>query len=194
MDLEECPAHSCCLWHAPANYSCVCEAPYSLKIDKDNNNDAVCIRQKPDLSPTDPIHIIISVDHEHFPGLLGVVNSALSHASQPERVKFHVVLSGVEESVLLSYLSCYGYKDHPQVKVTKLNTDWLKGRIKVYTDVGRVGNLASLANFGRFLFHEHFPELSRAIYLDADTAVLGDVGEFWERLLSTDQLLLAVPR
>ena len=142
----------------------------------------------------DPIHIIISVDNEHFPGLLGVVNSALSHTSQPERLKFHIVLSGIEKSILLSYLGCYGYKDHPQLEVTKLNTDWLKGRIKVYTDVGRVGNLASLANFGRFLFHKHFPQLSRAIYLDADTAVLGDIGEFWERLLSTDQLLLAVPR
>ena len=196
LDLEECPAHSRCSRHAPANYSCVCEAPYSLNTDKDNNNNnAICIRQKPDLSiATDLIHIIISVDHEHFPGLLGVVNSALSHASQPERLKFHVVLSDVEKSILLSYLGCYGYKDHPQLEVTKLNTDWLKGRIKVYTDAGTVGNLASLANFGRFLFHEHFPELSRAVYLDADTAVLGDIGEFWERLLSTDQLLLAVPR
>ena len=196
LDLEECPTHSHCYRHAPANYSCVCEAPYSLKTDKDNNiNNAVCIRRKPDHSPpSDLIHIIISVDHEHFPGLLGVVNSALSHASQPERLKFHIVLSGVKESVLRSYLGCYGYKDHPQLEVTKLNTDWLKGRIKVYTDVGRVGNLASLANFGRFLFHEHFPDLSRAIYLDADTVVLGDIDEFWRRLLATDQLLLAIPR
>ena len=155
----------------------------------------MCIKKsKPDQSPPDLIHIIISVDHEHFPGLLGVVNSALSHASQPERLKFHVVLSGVEESVLRSYLGCYGYKDHLQLEVTKLNTDWLKGRIKVYTDVRRVGNLASLANFGRFLFHEHFLGLSRAIYLDADTVILGDIGEFWRRLLATDQLLLAVPR
>lgn len=164
-------------------------------IDGDNSNNAIlCIRQKPDHSLTDLVHIIISVDHEHFPGLLGVVNSALSHASQPERLKFHIVLSGIKKSVLLGYLGCYGYKDHPQLEVTQLNTDWLKGKIKVYTDIGRVGNLASLANFGRFLFHEHFPELSRAIYLDADIAVLDDIGEFWERLLATNELLLAVPR
>lgn len=195
LDLEECPAHSHCLRHAPANYSCVCEAPYSLTIDKENSNNAVCTREKSaDTSQTHLIHIIISVDHKHFSGLLSVVNSTLSHARQPERLKFHVVVSGVKEYVLLTYLSCYGYRDHPQLEVTKLNTDWLQGRIKVYTDVGRVGNLASLANFGRFLFHKHFPTLGRAIYLDADTAVLGDIGEFWERLLASDQLLLAVPR
>lgn len=140
------------------------------------------------------IHIIISVDKEHFPGLVGVVNSALSHASQPERLMFYLVLSGIEPTVLLSYLRCYGYDNHPQLDVTALNSSWLAGKVKVYTDINRVGNLASLANFGRFLFHEHFPDLSRAIYLDADTAVLGDIVEFWDRLSATDRVLLAVPR
>ena len=141
------------------------------------------------------IHVIISVDRTHFPGLVGVVNSALSHARQPERLKFHIVLSDIDdESVLWSYLRCYGYEGHAQLEVTKLNTDWLRGRVKVYTDTERVGNLASLANFGRFLFHEHFPHLSRAIYLDADTLVLGDVGEFWDKLSATSQTALAVPR
>ena len=143
---------------------------------------------------TNFIHIIVSVDKEHFPGLVGVVNSALSHASQPERLKFHVVLSDGEESLLVSYLRCYGFDNHPQLEVTKLNSDWLNGKVKVYTNVNRVGNLASSANFGRFLFHEHFPQLSRAIYLDADTAVLGDLGEFWQRLSASDQMILAVPR
>lgn len=157
----------------------------------DGSNRAMCTREE---GERDYIHIIISVDHKHFPGVLGVLSSTLSHASQPERLRFHVVLSGVEESVLQSFLGCYGFGDHPQMEVTELNPGWLEGRIKVYTDINKVGNLASLANFGRFLFHKHFSDLSRAIYLDADTAVLGDIGEFWDRLLTTDKLLLAVPR
>lgn len=190
LDLEECPAHSRCVQNAPGNYSCICNSPFMM--EKGDSGALRCAKKL--LEDTDLIHVIVSVDRTHFPGLVGVVNSALSHASRPERLKFHIVLSGAEESVLASFLRCYGFNDHPQLEVTRLNSDWLKGKVKVYTDVSRVGNLASLANFGRFLFHEHFPTLNRAIYLDADTAVLGDLGEFWDKLLATDKIVLAAPR
>ena len=191
LDVEECPAHSSCVRSAPGNYSCMCQPPF---VENGKREPSSSCTRRPHNHETDFIHVIVSVDRTHFPGLVGVVSSALSHASRPERLKFHIVLSDVDESVLWGYLRCYGYDDHLQLEVTKLNTDWLRGRIKVYTDVKRVGNLASLANFGRFLFHEHFPKLSRAIYLDADTVVLGDIVEFWERLSTTEQIALAVPR
>ncbi len=70
----------------------------------------------------------------------------------------------------------------------------MEGQIHVYSRPEEVGNLASTANFARFYFPHLFPRLSRAVYLDADTLVVGDVGEFWQKLQETDQLLLAVLR
>ena len=66
--------------------------------------------------------------------------------------------------------------------------------MRVYSRPKDVGNLASPANFARFQFHTLFPELSRAIYLDADVVVLGDIAQVWRRLAESKELLVAVPR
>ena len=57
-----------------------------------------------------------------------------------------------------------------------------------------VGNLASAANFARFLLPDLFPHLHRALYLDIDTLVLGEVGELWSYLVSSENMVVAVPR
>ena len=57
-----------------------------------------------------------------------------------------------------------------------------------------VGNLAGAANFARFLLPSLFPGLSRALFLDVDTVVLGDIAEVWKLLASTDMMMVAVPR
>lgn len=66
--------------------------------------------------------------------------------------------------------------------------------MRVYSRQEDVGNLASPANFARFQFHTLFPQLSQAIYLDADTVVLGDIAQVWRRLTESKELLVAVPR
>ncbi len=81
-----------------------------------------------------------------------------------------------------------------QLDLVALDLSWLEGQIHVYSRPEQVGNLASAANFARFYFHRLFPRLSRAVYLDADTLVVGDVSEFWRRVRETDQLLVTVLR
>ena len=71
---------------------------------------------------------------------------------------------------------------------------WLGVEPRVYSRQEDVGNLASSANFARFLFPRLFPSLPRAIYLDADTVVQSDITLFWKQLMASDKLLLAVPR
>ena len=70
----------------------------------------------------------------------------------------------------------------------------LQKLVRVYSRPEDVGNLASPANFARFQFHTLFPQLSQAIYLDADTVVLGDIAQVWRRLAESKELLVAVPR
>lgn len=182
MASEQCPRQAHCIRHSPANYSCSCDPPWMMSSD---------LRCK--LQELSPIHVIVSVDRDHFPGLVAVINSTLSHTSRPGAIKFHIVLSDVEPQSLKEYLDCYGV-DRRQLDMVQLDPSHLRGKVKVYSPVEKVGNLASLANFGRFLFHELFPELERAIYLDADTIVLGDITLFWQQLEAMDQLLLVVPR
>ena len=149
------------------------------------SHDRQCVRNL--------VHVIVSVDQDHFPGVVGVVNSTLSHTSHPESIRFHIVLSEADPQALRDYLNCYGMNTN-QLDMVQMDPSLLKGKVRVYSSMETVGNLASLANFGRFLFHEMFPELQRAIYLDADTAVLGDITTFWKQLETTNQLLLAAPR
>ena len=66
--------------------------------------------------------------------------------------------------------------------------------VRVSSREETVGHLASPANFARFIFHSLLPHISRAIYLDADVVVNGDVLLLWKQLAATDQLLVAVPR
>lgn len=81
-----------------------------------------------------------------------------------------------------------------QIHISIFNPQFLLGKIHVTSRVQDVGNLSSIANFARFSFPSLFPQLHRAIYLDADTIVRGDIVEFWEELQTSSQLLVAVPR
>ena len=81
-----------------------------------------------------------------------------------------------------------------QLEVVEGGTGDLGRLVRVYSRPEDVGNLASPANFARFQFHTLFPRLHRAIYLDADTVVRGDIAQVWRRLVGSRKLLVAVPR
>ncbi len=179
FSLEQCPPHSKCLRQSPGKYSCSCIPPWTSTYDHS------CM--------FDPVHIILSTDSEQLPGLVGVINSTLSHAKNPSGILFHVVFTG-EQRVVESFLSCYGYKNHPQIEITIFKASMIKEPIQVYSKESQVGRLASPGNFARFYFHTLFPKLSRAVYLDVDTLVIGDVAEVWKQLKSAKTLLLAAPR
>ncbi len=96
--------------------------------------------------------------------------------------------------MIKAYLSCYGYSDHSQIDITIFNASLIAEPIQVNSKISEVGHLASPGNFARFYFHFLFPELSRAVYLDVDTVVLGDVAEVWSTLQTANTLLVAAPR
>lgn len=125
---------------------------------------------------------------------MGVVNSAFRHTSRSHELIFHIVFIGSTRTLIDSYLGCYGYRDSPQIEVVLFGAEDFKETIKVYSKMAEVGDLASVGNFARFYFHSLFPGLRRAVYLDVDTVVMGDVGELWEQLVITDKMLLAAPR
>ena len=81
-----------------------------------------------------------------------------------------------------------------QVEVVSLASSAVTPLRRVVDSPDVVGNLASAANFARFQLPELFPQLHRALYLDIDTIVKGDITELWHYLVSSTQMMVAVPR
>ncbi len=143
------------------------------------------------------IHVIVSSDADDFAGLVALLSSLFASSPSPQRLRVHVVLAGTSETALRQYLHCHA----PSIPLMNLDLDvvqldprWLEGRVHVYSSEQEVGKLSSLANFARFFFHEMFPVLRKALYLDVDAVVTGDIAEFWRSLQASEELLLAVPR
>lgn len=142
-----------------------------------------------------PIHVILSCDQAGLPGVAAVLHSLTSHTL--EALQVHIVLTGVTEKQLHQFLHCYPpLPPTPQLSLNtvQLPPELLGGHVHVYSPVSEVGNLSSHANFARFFFHQLFPGLDKAIYLDTDTVVKGDIAELWRELSSSEELLLAAPR
>ncbi|XP_065886387.1 uncharacterized protein [Dysidea avara] len=208
---EVCPLHSQCWRHSPGNYSCSCDQGYKMTSSHDEcipdhvitNVDHVItddvtmghvITTNPFPFAPSTIHIILSVDHDHFQGLLATMNSILQHCTNPDQLHFHIVLARQPRLLLESYLQCHALLLPGQVEVKELNSDWLDGQVKVHSNVKLVGNLASQANFARFFFHRLFPSLTRAVYLDVDVIVREDVALLWQQVMKSDKLIQVVQR
>ena len=81
-----------------------------------------------------------------------------------------------------------------QLTIVELSSEQVSSRVRVVDPVSLVGNLASAANSVRFQFPYLFPALHRALYLDADTLIRGDVAEVWRLLKASEKLMVVVPR
>lgn len=150
------------------------------------------VKRNTDLSA---IHVILSTDHTHLPGVLALISSIIANTASSQRLQLHMVLADISEEAFTQYLHCFpSFPRHMIHDIVQLNPHLLTGRIHVWTPVQIVGNLSSLANFARFFLHELFPTVSKALYLDVDTIVQGDIAELWRQLESSDQLLMAAPR
>lgn len=169
-------------------YTCIhTDAQKWVGLENEERSNSVCERRG--------IHVIISLDREHLPGLLPLLTSLLAHTSSPQTLKLHLVLSGMTDKELFQYLSCYpSLPDHVTLDVVQLDPMLLSGLVHVYSSPDQVGNLKSLANFGRFFFHQLFPGLERTLYLDVDVIVRGDIVELWRQLCQSKHLLMAAPR
>ena len=54
------------------------------------------------------------------------------------------------------------------------------GKVEAFERIATLSGFFPPANFYRILIPELFPELTKAIYLDSDMVVVGDLGELWD--------------
>lgn len=204
----QCPAHSSCHQFSPGKYSCKCidpwlRTPQHTCVKKGVGERDMQIEKGVELNinggeePADlmrAIHVIISCDEANFPGVAALLNSILTNTRSVQLLKIHVVLAQVTEEALLQYLHCFPAFSHLTLDMVQLDAKLLDGRVHVYSSEEEVGRLSSLGNFARFFFHKLFPDMKKALYLDADTIVKGDIAELWRQLETSEYLLLAAPR
>ena len=156
------------------------------------------------------ISVILCLDVDHLDGVPALLHSLWTHTSKTEQLKVYIVAVDMSAKAVLSYLSCHDIPCHSvsapsllcesvinswyQVVVVELSSAAVSPLRRVIDSPDTVGNLASAANFARFMLPHLFPQLHHALYLDTDTLVRGDVVEVWSHLVSSRRMMVAVPR
>ena len=130
MGLEQCPTISSCVRSAPGNYSCRCQPPLRMAEDgscqreqqqEQQQEEAVEEKERVRVSravavigsihcssaASFQIAVILSVDRQHFAGLVAVLHSLWQHSSHPEQLTVHIVVIDEPREALLGYLLCH---------------------------------------------------------------------------------------
>ena len=153
----------------------------------------------------DDVHVVLAADPAHLPGVAGVIASARTHfvADGAASLRFHVVTLREHVDATHAALGCFlgggaAAAVNGSVEVAVLPVEWLAGRVRVVADPAVTGPLASPLNFARFYLPALLPSLRRALYLDADVVVRGNLMELWRRGVESARALgvpaAAVPR
>lgn len=161
--------------------------------------------------------MVTAADESHYAGIPTLINSIRRTSRAPGLLRFYVLdvssRTGLgdgpkdqENLELSTFLECYGISVTRSVQdggpsnvvLLAADTSQLEKLIAVKADKSTHGNLASLANFARFLIPELLPGLSMALYVDSDAVFQADVRELWvlagQELRSSKLLLAAVER
>lgn len=104
----------------------------------------------------------------------------------------HLVATREEEPSFRTFLTCHGLDLRPSEGLDLVSFD--KGMLPTLKVQTKLTNLESPLNFVRFYLDKLFPQLHRALYLDADVIVRGNVAELFDSILQNDQLCAATFR
>ena len=151
--------------------------------------------------PAKPVYVVVGADREHWPGVVGVVNSVVANSKQPTRLRILALAPAGLESSFRSYLKCHALRPQkekfsndqtgPVVRVT----GFAASRVPPLRVQTKLTNLESPLNFARFYLHELLPaDAHKVLYLDADTIVRGDAVELYDAALPKDELCAATLR
>ena len=158
-----------------------------------------------------PVYVVVGADREHWPGVVGVVNSVVANTAQPARLRILALAPAGREEAFRRYLRCHGLQPAAATAVGGAGGgDGSDGSLQgpVLRVAGFSGarlpplhvrtkltNLESPLNFARFYLAELLPPgTPKVLYLDADVVVAGDVAALYDASLPHDELCAATLR
>jgi len=126
----------------------------------------------------DPIPVILSCDDKFVRHAACTIASIVKNSDR--RYQFYLLDCGISES------------NKQKLAAWDLGGNTLTvmpmGKVEAFERIATLSGFFPPANFYRLLIPELFPELTKAIYLDSDIVVVGDLGELWDIDLG-DQLM-----
>ncbi|GLJ09658.1 hypothetical protein SUGI_0113570 [Cryptomeria japonica] len=119
------------------------------------------------------VHIAITLDAEYLRGSMAAVLSVLQHASCPDNIFFHFLVTEMELELQTLVRTTFPYL---KFKFYYFNADLVKGLIS--SSVRQA--LEQPLNYARnYLANMLEPCVRRVIYLDSDLVVVDDVSKLW---------------
>jgi lipopolysaccharide biosynthesis glycosyltransferase len=130
---------------------------------------------KSETSIGEPVVIVTASDENYVLGAAATIRSAIDRLGPHRTVRVFVLDGGISA---WSKLKLWRSWAAPNVEI-----GWLKPDLEAIRDMQVSGHI-TLATYLRILLADLLPpDVSRAIYLDADTIVVGDLHELWSQPL-----------
>jgi lipopolysaccharide biosynthesis glycosyltransferase len=129
-------------------------------------------------------------------GLLAAMNSVVSNAVQPEKLRFNITVPPEEVDFFEGKITAFfpsvnfNWRVHPFTP-PQFMKDYIHAKYEPMTPTRRVSRYMQYA---RMFLQDIFPDVTKVLYLDADVVVLGDVATLFEAVeFSPDRYFAAVP-
>ena len=155
---------------------------------------------EPEDQKGEPVHVVVGADREHWPGVVGVINSLSANSASPSRLRVLALAPAGLERAFVAFLRCHGLTPSQQedgrAALAPLTVAGFSGsRLPPLHVQTKLTNLESPLNFARFYLHELLPKgVRKVLYLDADVIVRGDAVELYDEALPHDELCAATLR
>jgi len=129
-------------------------------------------------------------------GLLAAMNSVVSNAVQPEKLRFNITVPPEEVDFFEGKITAFfpsanfNWRVHPFTP-PQFMKDYIHAKYEPMAPTRRVSRYMQYA---RMFLQDIFPDVTKVLYLDADVVVLGDVATLFEAVeFSPDRYFAAVP-
>ena len=129
-------------------------------------------------------------------GLLAAMNSVVSNALQPEKLRFNITVPPEEVDFFEGKITAFfpsvnfNWRVH-SFTPPEFMKDYIHAKYEPMTPTRRVSRYMQYA---RMFLQDIFPDVTKVLYLDADVVVLGDVATLFEAVeFSPDRYFAAVP-
>ncbi|EDX84159.1 Glycosyl transferase family 8 [Synechococcus sp. PCC 7335] len=135
------------------------------------------------------VEIVFSLNRKIWLSLIVAMNSIVSNASNPDTIRFNVLVPPGEEQffekkireALPSLAAQWRVKSYLPPAFMQ---EYLDKRFKEKTEDRRNSRYIQ---YSRFFFRDAFEDLERVIYLDTDLIVLGDIAELYAYTKALDE-------
>lgn len=127
------------------------------------------------------IPIFFAVDNNYAPFLSVVLESIKANSSKDYQYDIYVLNNDISEEYI-NKINLYNDKN------IKINFFSLKERFEAFEGKLPTRDYYSTAIYYRLFIADLFPELDKALYLDADITVLGDISELYNHELGENYL------